>query len=149
MALDCLHRAGKIHMDIKPSNVVLDSSGNAILIDISGIGGITRAWCAPEVQDTISSFELSFNVRQWSDVWAYGRLLLEITKRAKQSSYVKHLKSIADELMKEDIQKRLSLPDAILQRSRPPSWAYAAWHTSHTVCEAIRKLSAVQYLQLR
>lgn len=120
-ALIRLHRAGKTHMDIKPSNVVLDSDGNAILIDISGIGGITRAWCAPEIQDITSPFELPFNVRQWSDVWAYGRLLLEITKHAKQSPHVMHLKSVADELMNEDMQERLSLPDAILQLSHTDS----------------------------
>lgn len=28
-------------MDLKPSNIGLDDDGNAVIIDISGIGGIT------------------------------------------------------------------------------------------------------------
>ncbi|KAE8327153.1 hypothetical protein BDV39DRAFT_175904 [Aspergillus sergii] len=45
-ALSHFHEAGWAHMDIKPSNVVRDAEGNSILIDISGIGGITHAWRA-------------------------------------------------------------------------------------------------------
>jgi serine/threonine protein kinase len=48
-ALSIIHRAKETHMDIKPSNGVLDIYGNAVLIDISGIGGITHEWRAPEI----------------------------------------------------------------------------------------------------
>lgn len=40
-ALSHIHEAGRTHMDIEPANVVLDAKGNAVLLDISGIGGIT------------------------------------------------------------------------------------------------------------
>lgn len=30
-------------MDIKPSNIVLSIDGNAVPLDISGIGGVTHA----------------------------------------------------------------------------------------------------------
>lgn len=50
-ALYHFHKAKKTHMDLTPSNVVVDGDGNAILIDVSGIGGITHEWVAPEIRD--------------------------------------------------------------------------------------------------
>lgn len=77
-ALDTIHRAKKTHMDLKPSNVVLDDDGNAVLIDISGIGGVTHEWRALEIRDKISPFDLPFQTRRLNDTWAYGKLLKEI-----------------------------------------------------------------------
>ena len=54
-------------MDIKPANVVLDADGNAVLIDISGIGGITHGWRAPEIRDKILPSELPYEVRRSND----------------------------------------------------------------------------------
>lgn len=62
-ALRLFHAAGRTHMDIKSSNIVLDGKGNAILIDISGIGGTTHEWRAPEIRDEISPLDLPFEVR--------------------------------------------------------------------------------------
>ena len=42
-ALYRFHRAGKTHMNIKPSSIMLDAERNVVLIDISGIGGVTHA----------------------------------------------------------------------------------------------------------
>ncbi len=36
-------------MDLKPSNVVLSAESNAVLIDISGIEGVTRQWLSLEM----------------------------------------------------------------------------------------------------
>lgn len=41
-ALNQFHEAKKTHMDLKPSNIVIDSRGNAVIINISSIGSITR-----------------------------------------------------------------------------------------------------------
>lgn len=59
-ALHTLHSAEKTYMDLKLSNVVLDNDGNTVLIDISGIGGVTYEWLAPEIRDEISPFDLPF-----------------------------------------------------------------------------------------
>ncbi|KAJ5728772.1 uncharacterized protein N7483_003280 [Penicillium malachiteum] len=51
--------AKKTHMDLKPSNVVVNGDGDAILIDVSAIGGITHEWRAPEFRDEIDTLDLS------------------------------------------------------------------------------------------
>jgi hypothetical protein len=114
-ALAHLHGAGITHMDIKPSNVVLDSDGNTILIDISGIGGVTYEWCAPEIRDEISPIALPFEVRRLCDVWAYGRLLSEIVSRAEDSPVSRRLRQIADCLTEENTRSRMTLLEAISQ----------------------------------
>ncbi|EAW20354.1 protein kinase family protein [Aspergillus fischeri NRRL 181] len=114
-ALAHLHGAGVTHMDIKPSNVVLDSDGNAILIDISGIGGVTYEWCAPEIRDEISPIALPFEVRRLCDIWAYGHLLTEIVSHAEDSPVATTLRQIADCLTGENTGSRMTLLEAISQ----------------------------------
>ncbi|KAK3365068.1 hypothetical protein B0T24DRAFT_422220 [Lasiosphaeria ovina] len=42
LALAEMHHRGLVHMDLKPSNAVLSGESDAVLTDISGIGGVTR-----------------------------------------------------------------------------------------------------------
>lgn len=112
-ALSCMHTAGKIHMDIKPSNIVLDDEGNAMIIDISDIGGVTYTWRAPETRDVLSPIELPFESRRLYDTWTYGKLLCEIIANIVDSPYVETVKSIAARLMEDDPQIRMTLPEAI------------------------------------
>ncbi|KAL5332508.1 kinase-like domain-containing protein [Aspergillus crustosus] len=112
-ALNCFHEAKKTHMDVKPSNIVIDSGGSAVVIDISGIGGITREWCSPEIQDEVSPFDLSFAQRRLNDVWAYGKLLSEIVLHARDNLFASFLEHVAQCLMEDNIQPRMSLPRAI------------------------------------
>ncbi|EAW08364.1 protein kinase domain protein [Aspergillus clavatus NRRL 1] len=112
-ALNRFHEAKKTHMDVKPSNIVIDSGGNAVVIDISGIGGITREWCSPEIQDEAAPFDLSFEQRRLNDVWAYGKLLSEIALHARDDPFTKSLEQVAECLMKDNPQSRMSLPWAI------------------------------------
>ncbi|KAJ5206571.1 hypothetical protein N7491_002814 [Penicillium cf. griseofulvum] len=49
LGLESLHKRGRSHLDIKPSNIVLDDRNNAILIDISGTGYYTWEWLSPEM----------------------------------------------------------------------------------------------------
>ncbi|KAL4783833.1 protein kinase [Aspergillus varians] len=117
-ALACFHRAGKTHMDIKPANIVVDADGNAVLIDISGIGGVTHGWCAPEIRDQILPSELPYEVRRSNDTWAYGKLLLQLVIHAEDSSLVRTLKQIAGDLMMEDMDQRMTIFEAIPELER-------------------------------
>ncbi|XRM48892.1 hypothetical protein ABZX51_011797 [Aspergillus tubingensis] len=111
-ALNRFHEAKKSHMDLEPSNIVLDADGNAVLIDISGF---TRKWCTCEVRNTISPCDLPFEHRQQNDIWAYGKLLSEIASQISDDPYVETLRQVADGLMERDHQKRMSIAMAIAQ----------------------------------
>ncbi|KAI2957999.1 hypothetical protein CBS147323_8823 [Aspergillus niger] len=115
IALNRFHEARKTHMNLNPSNIVLDADGNAVLIDISGIGGVTPEWCAPEVLGDILPRDLPFEQRQLNDVWAYGKLLSEIASQIRDDPYVETLRQVADGLMEGDHQKRMSISMAIAQ----------------------------------
>ncbi|KAI3055358.1 hypothetical protein CBS147353_11338 [Aspergillus niger] len=112
-AVNCLHEAGKTHMDIKPSNVVIDENRNAVLIDISGVGGITHEWRAPEIRDEISPGNLSFEMRRLNDTWAYGKLLSEIVSHGGSSPFSETLDQVVACLTREDTVARMTLSEAI------------------------------------
>jgi tRNA A-37 threonylcarbamoyl transferase component Bud32 len=113
-ALDTIHWEKKTLMDLKPSNVVLDEQGNAVLIDISGIGGVTYEWRAPEIQDEISPFDLPFQARRWNDVWAYGAIIKQLASQVEDCPFGRTLKMVADHLTK-DIHTKWTLSEAISQ----------------------------------
>ena len=54
-------------MDLKPFNVVIDIHDDAILIDISGVGGITPEWTASEMRDK-NLLHVSQKERAQSDI---------------------------------------------------------------------------------
>ncbi|KAJ6115799.1 hypothetical protein N7523_006216 [Penicillium sp. IBT 18751x] len=113
-ALDTFHRAKKTHMDLKPSNIVLDKDGNAIIIDISGIDGITREWLAPEMRDEISPFDLPFQTRRLNDIYAYGKVLQEIASKVKDCAFRRTLSMVACHLT-DNVTARWTLSEAIVQ----------------------------------
>ena len=90
-SLNYIHEAGRTHMDFKPANIVLVAQGNAVLIDISGIGGITHSWQAAEIRRDGSPFDLGFEVRVLHDTWAYGKLLSDMAALAGKSTFTEAL----------------------------------------------------------
>jgi serine/threonine protein kinase len=107
-AVDRLHSIGRTHMDLKPSNVVLDLDGNAILIDISGMG-VTHSWLAPEMEHEEWPVDKPFSMRLLNDIWAYGKLLLEIARIIESNAFTTLLQQIATELMQKAPVSRMSL----------------------------------------
>lgn len=85
-------------MDLKPSNVVINIGGNALLIDISGIRGVTYEWTAPELRDK-NNLNVPLEERIRNDIWAYG-MLLSATARSVEGN-VDLLHKVAKETTKE------------------------------------------------
>ena len=52
---------------LSPSNIVIGIRGKALLTDISGIGGITSEWIAPEMQ-TGNHGEVSFEEQKLNQI---------------------------------------------------------------------------------
>lgn len=117
-ALETLHIQRRTHLDIKPSNIVLDANKNAILIDISGTGGYEWEWLSPEMQKTIQTAAAPpastlFETRVATDCWAYGKLLSTMARKMSTSGFRERLQSISDDLTKTDPKARISLSDAL------------------------------------
>jgi hypothetical protein len=75
-----MHEMGVTHMDLKPKNVVMSKEWNAILIDVSGIGGTTDEWLLPELFETLDRCSESWELRVQSDTWALGKILASMAK---------------------------------------------------------------------
>ncbi|KAJ5900020.1 hypothetical protein N7495_004764 [Penicillium taxi] len=118
-ALESMHESGRTHLDIKPSNILLDARGNAILIDISGTGGYDWEWLSPEMQGLLQrNGELAPVSAPWkaridTDQWAYGRLLATIAEKSGDRDARVKLQSIAGDLMRTAPEARISLCDAL------------------------------------
>ncbi|KAJ5925031.1 hypothetical protein N7454_007670 [Penicillium verhagenii] len=116
-ALESLHKKGRTHLDIKPSNIVLDAKGNAFLIDISG-GGYMWEWLSPEMKTFIEEksekapADTPFDAQVATDCWAYGKLLSTIAKESEPSGAGEKLRVIARDLTTNP-EARITLRDAL------------------------------------
>jgi len=123
-AIESLHKRGRTHLDIKPSNIVLDAERNAILIDISGSGGYEYEWLSPEMQtlveqdDYAAPADMPLKARVNTDCWAYGKLLLAFAEQAQTSHVCKQLSLVANGLMSSRPETRITLSEAIRVLSR-------------------------------
>lgn len=74
-AVATLHEQDFTHMDIKPSNMVVDKHGNLVLIDVGGAGGVTREWLSPGMQQELDPLAAPLHERKQNDTWAVGKVL--------------------------------------------------------------------------
>ncbi|KAL2048966.1 hypothetical protein ABVK25_010819 [Lepraria finkii] len=109
-----LHQKSITHMDLKPSNVVIDIDSNALLVDVSGVGGVTYEWTAPELRDK-NDLNVSLEERVLNDIWAYGMLLSAIAQSSNRTEDVALLHEVAQDTTKECPQMRIELTKAILK----------------------------------
>jgi serine/threonine protein kinase len=80
-AVACLHEQDEPHMDLKPSNIVMSAAWKAVLIDISGIDGVSNEWLSPTMQKTAEPLEQSVEARKQNDIWAMGKIFLAMAAR--------------------------------------------------------------------
>ncbi|KAF4629718.1 hypothetical protein G7Y89_g8428 [Cudoniella acicularis] len=111
-ALDNLHQVGITHMDLKPGNIVISAGFNAILVDVSGIGGVTQEWLSPEMRDLHDPLSENIESRKQNDIWALGKMLLEMADVSCNDIEEQLLRSVALEATSE-VPPRISLQDAI------------------------------------
>lgn len=119
-ALELLHSKGRPHLDIKPSNVVLDKEQNAFLIDIGGSGCYTWEWLSPEMQVFIEEnpektpVNACMDIQVATDCWAYGKLLSFIaTNYSPGGTISDELRVAGDKLTKLKPETRTTLSDTL------------------------------------
>ncbi|KAK3337725.1 hypothetical protein B0T19DRAFT_81356 [Cercophora scortea] len=89
-----LHCHGITHLNLKPSHVVISENRDAVLIDIGG-GVVSQERLAPELRGVPSPREKPFAARVQSDIWAFGVLLGQMAKAARDDTERKLLNDVA------------------------------------------------------
>jgi serine/threonine protein kinase len=110
-AFACLHEHGIAHMDLKPSNVVISADMNAVLIDISGIGGVTRQWLSPEMLKEKDPMSQGLEARKRNDIWGLGQVLLAMAEACSDKDEKQLLRTISPSALRAP--PRIPLSEAI------------------------------------
>ncbi|KAJ9148836.1 hypothetical protein NKR19_g5829 [Coniochaeta hoffmannii] len=113
--LQYLHAHRLAHVDLKPANVVISGTGEAIIIDISGWAG-THEYLAPEVRDVFNLSQLGFGVLVKNDCWALGKVFDRLASAAGMDGQVADggvLQAAASGLMVHDLEKRMGISEVV------------------------------------
>jgi len=111
-ALARLHRSDIMHMDLESSNIAIDADENAVLIDVSGIGGVTQKWLSPEMSDLPDPWSQRAEPRKRCDVWALGAIFLMMAAATSDDEETQVLGDLARRATAE-APFRISLGDVI------------------------------------
>lgn len=108
-ALLHVHEQQVTHMDLKPSNILISAESHAVLGDVSGIGGVTRNYLAPEMLDVPDPLAQRIEARVWNDIWALGKMFLEMGDATSNDVEKEQLGRIARVAMADKPSLRPSL----------------------------------------
>lgn len=106
--LQQLHRQNIAHMDLKPSNIVININDDAVIIDISGIA-VTKDWLAPEMRAVDDPISLPWEARRRNDIWAYGTLLSMMVQLESDEEKARVLHEVIADTRKEEPSERVEL----------------------------------------
>ncbi len=96
-------------MDLKPTNIVLSEDFNAILIDLSGIGGTTPQWLSPEMRHQRKPLAQDIKARKQNDIWALGQILSAIAQNTCDEEH--RVLSEVSRLATTEVPSRIPLRD--------------------------------------
>lgn len=84
----------------------------AILIDLSGIGGVTRAFLSPEMLTSSDPWSEDLNSRIQNDIWALGKIFSVMADAANDKT-VQQLLTQVSHLATSKLPPRISLQDTL------------------------------------
>jgi hypothetical protein len=104
-------------MDLNPKNVVISEGLNAILIDVSGIGGVTRKWLSPEMKILPEPLFQDMESRIQNDIGALGIILLAMSDVSCNKLEAQVLREVALEATVK-VPPRIPLQNAMSKLSQ-------------------------------
>lgn len=119
-ALREIHKRELVHMDLKPSNIVLDTEDNAVIVDFGG-QQVTYDWLAPELREKEEVFMCPLEQKVRGELWTLGKLFYEIIINHQNHTgtlEINRLNSLATQLMHDDPRSRISLDQVISELER-------------------------------
>ena len=117
-ALIRLHAHGLAHGDVKLSNIVITTEGDAQLIDLACNGNFTLNCLAPDfVEELIERFDdigrIPWEVRKGNDVWGFGKILMELSRWGWEEGRAEALSILAWDTMNGRAHERLGLTEVV------------------------------------